>query len=250
MFFPLRFAASCGWFGLLALLALPASAGVFGDSIKGSGHVVSETRALSGYQAVALRGPFKVQLRQSGREGVELRGDDNLLPLVETTVIDGRQGRTLDIAFKKGVQNVSYRNEITLLVDVATLRAVAISGSGDIAGSGFKLGVLDAALSGSGDLSLKEVQAERLNLSISGSGDVELSGRSPSLSVSIQGSGDVSASQLASDDVSVRIAGSGDARVQARKTLNVSVAGSGDVTYSGDAQVTSSIAGSGSLRRR
>lgn len=219
------------------------------DTVRGSGRIATETRALAGYQAVVLRGPFKVELRQSGREGLELRGDDNLLPLVETTIVEGRHGKTLDIAYRRGV-DVWGRHELAVVVNFANLQAVSLNGSGDIVGQGLKFGPLELALSGSGDMQFKELSAERLAVSISGSGDVVASGRSGQCALSISGSGDVSAGELACDDVTVRIVGSGDAKVQAHKTLGVSIAGSGDVRYTGEPKVTSSIAGSGSVSRR
>ncbi|HEY1393539.1 MAG TPA: head GIN domain-containing protein [Methylibium sp.] len=221
-----------------------------GARVTGSGHVVSENRSLSGYEALALKAPFKLELRQSGHEGLSLSGDDNLLPLVETRVIEGHDGlKTLEIGLKPG-SSITSRNEIRVTVDFAKLRALSSEGSGDISGQGLRLGAFSASLSGSGDLSLKDLRADSLKLSIAGSGDFSASGQVPSFSASIAGSGDVHAAELACDDVTVNIAGSGDADVQARKTLNVSIAGSGDVYYRGAARVSQSIFGSGGVHAR
>src|SRR5260221_8311318 len=54
-----------------------------GERVVGSGRVQSERRAVSAFQAIVLRGSMKLVLHQGAREGVELRADDNLLPLIE-----------------------------------------------------------------------------------------------------------------------------------------------------------------------
>ena len=220
-----------------------------GAVVRGSGRIVSEPRAVTPFQAVHLRGAMKLVLRQGTKEAVEVRGDDNLLSLVETTVISRGGVPTLEIGSKR---NASYttRNRIVVTVDVVTLKALAITGAGDAEADGLKAGELNVHVAGSGDLRLRRLSADSLGLKLSGSGDVAASGRAGTLAVSIAGSGDVAARELEADDVTVSIAGSGDARVNARRTLSVSVAGSGDVEYTGDATVRSSIAGSGNVTKR
>ena len=69
----------------------------------GSGKALSETRAVSGFQAIALPGSIDVVVRQASSEGVQVRADDNVLPLVQTIVEGSGDTRTLRIQFKAGV---------------------------------------------------------------------------------------------------------------------------------------------------
>jgi hypothetical protein len=93
-------------FGLLAAASVPAAHAEGGwferafslNSTAGSGKLQTETREVSGFQGVAVKGPMKVVLRQGTREGVAVSADDNLLPLIETTVERGM----LKIGPKKG----------------------------------------------------------------------------------------------------------------------------------------------------
>jgi hypothetical protein len=218
-------------------------------SVIGSGKLLSETRAVSGFQAIALRGSLNVVLRQGTREGVELRADDNLLALIETQVVDRDGVRTLEIGTKKDAR-YSSRNPVVANVDLISLQALAVTGAGDVAADALKTPSLKVAITGSGDVKLRQLAADEVSVKISGSGDIEFSGRTGKLGVSIAGSGDVNTRGLDADDVSVSVAGSGDANVAARKTLAVSIAGSGSVMYTGDAAVKSSIAGSGSITKQ
>ena len=240
--------------------ALMAAATLFGATLlaprlaaaatTGSGKAVTETRAASGFQALLLRGAIAVVVRQGGSEGVQVRADDNVLPLVQTEVEGSGDLRTLRIQFKAG-ESVRTQTPVVVTVDVVNLSAVSSSGSGDIRIEVLKTPTLNMSISGSSDAQLRHLDADHLSISIAGSGDVQASGRAAKLDVSIAGSGDVQTRELMAGDVVVSIAGSGDASVTAQKTISVSIAGSGDVDYGGGAAlVKRSIAGSGTVRQR
>ena len=216
--------------------------------VNGSGTLRTEARAVTGFQAIAARGSIKLVLRQGSREGVELSGDDNVLPLIETQVVDHGGVPTLEIGAKSGT-SYSSRNPVVATIDLISLRALALAGSSDVACEALKSPALQVSVSGSGKLRLHRLDIDQLVVKVSGSGDVDFSGRATTLGLKIAGSGDANTRALEADDVAVSVAGSGDVTVNARKTLNVSVAGSGNVAYTGAAAVTSSVAGSGRVKK-
>jgi len=220
-----------------------------GTVVRGSGNVVSEPRSVAPFQAVHLKGGMKLVLRQAPKEALEVRGDDNLLPFVETTVSERDGVPTLEIGSKKGTSYAS-RTRIVVTVDVASLKSLAISGAGDAVADGLKTGEFQVKVSGSGNVQLRQLAADALALKLDGSGSADVSGRTGKLAVAMAGTGSVAARELQADEVTVSIAGSGDAHVQARRTLAVSIAGSGDVDYTGEPTVRTSIAGSGRVTRR
>jgi hypothetical protein len=236
-------------------LAAPARAGEgtvlrigFG-SVTGSGKIQTDTRAVSGFQAISLKTSAKLVLRQGSREGVELRADDNILPLIETRIVDGAGGPTLEIRSRDGA---SYSTKTTpvVTVDLIKLSGLSVSGSGDVTSDGLRSPALKIAISGAGDIRLNQLAVDDLGIKVTGSGDIHFNGRTTRLAVAIAGSGDVDTAGLEADDVSISISGSGGANVNARKALTVSIAGSGDVVYSGDAVPKTSIAGSGTVKKR
>jgi hypothetical protein len=197
--------------------------------VKGTGQVQVEARPVGVFEAVSVRGALKVVPRQSGSPSVQVRAGDSLLPLIETQV-ESRSGvPTLEIGVRNGT-HYSARSEPVVTVDVATLKALSISGSGDVECDALKAPRLRVAVAGSGDARLRGLAIDVMSIKVSGSGDVQAAGRASKLGASI--------------------AGSGDARVNASKTLAVSIAGSGDVAYQGDVTVKTSIAGSGTVRKR
>lgn len=233
-----------------AAFASPAQAWSWNNSerISGNGDIATEARDTGAFDGVATAGSFNVIVRQGQGNKVEVKADRNLLPYIETRVTDGGKGRTLQIEPKKGF-NIQSSTTPTITVEMPSLRAVSVAGSGTVKVEAMKTGGVDASIAGSGDIRFANLDAERLGMKVSGSGDIAAAGRCGSASVTIAGSGDVKAAELAAEDVKVSIAGSGDAQVNASKRLNVSIAGSGDVKYVGSPEISSSIAGSGKVRR-
>lgn len=229
---------------LAALLAITP----FVHAVTGSGTIKTEARAVSGFQAVATRGSVALVLRQGTREGLELRGDDNVLALIETRVVERGGVPTLEIGTKDGA-SYSTRNPVVATIDLITLRALTLAGASDVSADALKAPALQIVVSGSGKLRLRGLAVDELAVTVSGSGDAVLAGRAPTLGLKLSGSADVNARELESDTVAASVAGSGNVTVNARKTLAASVAGSGNVSYSGAANVTSSIAGSGRIKK-
>lgn len=228
------------------LLALPEAHA----ATTGSGNPITETRAVTDFDAISHRGAIDVIVRQASRESVQVRADDNIVPLVQTTVDASGDARTLRVQFKAG-ESVRTKTRVVVTIDVVKLTALSSSGSGDLAIEALKTPALKLSLAGSADAKLLQLDTQQLSVSITGSGDVQASGRAAKFDVSIAGSGNVRARELEAGDVGVSIAGSGDASVTARKTVSISIAGTGDVEYGGGATLAHKrIAGTGSVRMR
>ncbi|MFT7721367.1 MAG: head GIN domain-containing protein [Roseateles sp.] len=243
-------AALAGLAGAVLVVCGPAQAWGWrsGERVSGNGDLATEARDTGAFDAVTLSGGFNVVIRQGASHKVEVRADRNLLPYLETRVVEGGKGRTLEIAPRRGV-SLSPSSHPSFTLEMPALRAVAVAGSGTVKVEAMKVAGVDAAIAGSGDIRFANLDAERLGMKVAGSGDIVAAGRCGATTVSISGSGDVKAADLAAADVKVSIAGSGGAQVQASRTLKVSIAGSGDVRYAGSPEVSSSVAGSGTVRR-
>jgi carbon monoxide dehydrogenase subunit G len=236
-----------------AVLSASGTAGAWswsmgGERVTGNGDIATESREPGAFDGIAVSGGFNVIVRQGTGNKVEVKADRNLLTVIETRVVDGSKGRTLQIEPKKGI-NIQTATTPSFVIELPSLRAVSVAGSGTVKVEPMKTGGVDAAIAGSGDIRFANLDADKLSMKVSGSGDIVAAGRCAQASVSIAGSGDVKAAEMVAEEVKVSIAGSGDAAVNATKKLHVSIAGSGDVKYAGSPEITSSIAGSGKVRR-
>ena len=126
---------------VLSLAAASSQAWSWGNTerIKGSGDVSSEVRDVGGFDSIALSGGFKVLVRQGAQSRVEVKTDRNLQSYIETRIVDGKKGRTLEISPKRGYEvQGTVRPEIVL--DLAQLRNISVAGSGDVARRGHEDG--------------------------------------------------------------------------------------------------------------
>ncbi|CAN5196150.1 head GIN domain-containing protein [soil metagenome] len=246
---PARRAVLAG--ALLAPFALgsaPAFADWFGSGprIEGSGKIVEEPRALSGFSTIKSSSSFDIELINSPTESVVVHGDDNLIAMVETRVENG----VLLIDNKKG-SSWRSRKGMSLTIHFKEISSLMLSGSGDVKADRINTRRFDASISGSSDVVIESLTAEIVAVSIAGSGDFKAEGVAQTQGFNIQGSGDISVGNLKGETVAIRIAGSGDAVVYATASLDVSIAGSGDVVYRGSPpRVRKSVAGSGSVTAR
>lgn len=239
---------------VVASLAVPAhliraaEAHEPGADIALSGTVRSETREPGAFGRVALGGPFDVEIRQGSREAVTLRGDDQLLALVETTIEGSGPGATLHVRYRHGTRLPSTPR-IAVVVEMIHVDAIALGGVGDIVARRIRTGNLSVSLGGVGRIDLPDLDTDALSLSMGGSGRVHVDGRAATLKLSVAGSGICQTEGLAADDVSVAIAGSGNAHVRADRSLTITIAGSGHVVYRGDATPSMTVLGSGNVRK-
>ena len=214
-----------------------------GKSVQGSGKIITQAREVAEFSKVHLKGSGKVILTPGETQSLEIKTDDNIMPLIETDV----SGSKLTISHgNHHLRPTSFEVYIT----VENLEGVAISGSGDVSGEGrFVSETFYAEISGSGDMDI-EIETGDLASKISGSGAIDLSGKADDYTVSISGSGEINAFDVDANNVSVKISGSGDCRLSASESLDARISGSGDVYYKGRPRINTKISGSGSLKSR
>jgi len=194
-----------------------------GDRVRGSGHVATESREVSGFNEIVLLGSGDVIVSVTGIESLVIDAEDNIMPLLTTEVRNGRLELGSDTSFSANL-GITY----TITADV--LNGVTINGSGDVTASG--------------------IDASSFEATINGSGDIEPAGTTEELTVGINGSGSYRGADLTASTGTVEVAGSGSVVVNVSDDLDVSIGGSGDVEYIGDPAVTHSIGGSGDVSKR
>ena len=227
---------------LVSTIALLALATGSSAKVIGSGNVTTETRSVGGFHGVDLRNTGNVIVTQGDTEGLTIEGEDNILPLIETTVADG----TLRIGFKDR-EEIHLTRRLVFRLSVKTLDSVLITGSGDITAQALKAERFAVKVLGSGNIGVDHLESGVVTVAIDGSGSVKLAGKAASQTVSVNGSGDYDAAGLKTGAATLNVAGSGDCEVSASETLDVSISGSGDVSYYGKPALTKHVSGSGSI---
>ena len=214
-----------------------------GDFTAGSGKEVDVARKIGNFSVLRIDSSVDVHAHQGAAPAVTVHADDNIEPLVETTV----EGDALVVRLKKGA---GFRTNHRVAVDVVftALSASQQHGSGDLHIDAVAGPKFESSISGSGDLHIDNAKVGSFALSISGSGDASIAGSADDAHFAVAGSGDVSAGAFVVRRVVASISGSGDARLAATDSIDARVAGSGDITYSGHPHdVSRHVSGSGSI---
>ena len=186
-----------------------------------------ETRNVSEFSAISFGVPGKCYLRQGNTQKVELVGDADVLEKIETEV----SGDRLSIRMEDRWFNWNWGNDdkIVAYVTVKNIKAIDVSGSGDLIGEGkFSAEDMSLRVSGSGSLNVETDVRDELKVSVSGSGNIDMKGSCRSFDSNVSGSGKIRTSLRASDMADFSISGSGKIEVNgAAKRVKASVTGSG-----------------------
>jgi hypothetical protein len=201
--------------------------------------------SLRGFDAIDLRGGYRVVFHPASESRVEPEGSRNAQARIEARVED----HTLYLAHRKGYQKIDQ--DLVIHLYAPTLRAVKVSGAVEMSGTGLlRADHLTIDLSGAGQMTLA-VEVDDLQADISGAGKYVLSGNAQTANFQIAGAGEVRAFDLITQRLSLRVAGAGNARVHATESLDVTLMGAGKVVYDGHpTQITPKIMGAGSLQAR
>jgi hypothetical protein len=181
-----------------------------GIGIEGSGIRDVDTRDLPAFDRIDAEGTGQLAVAIDGvaRDtiAVEVEGDDNLVPLVSTAVIDGELVIRLET-------DTPLDETIPLRLRV-TMPALTRLRSSD------SIDVRVAGLSG-----------ESFVLASTGSSDVTLAGAIDWLEIDSSDSADVHARELSATDAAVTASDTSDVEVCTHESLTVEASGSSDVTY-------------------
>ena len=138
--------------GLFWMLAVPSmvvagcSASGHQRATEGSGHIVIEQRPLADFQRVDLQGEGRLIMGPDEPASLEVRTDDNLMPLIESEVIDG----PLIIGTRPHTA-LAPSDGVTYRVACEQVSELQLSGSGEIEVTACQVSDLTVRLDGSGD---------------------------------------------------------------------------------------------------
>lgn len=219
-------------------LALDLSA--LKPAVEGAGPVVSEVHEVGRFDALRVSTGARVVVRQGDRHAVELRGEANVLPLIEVRLENG----------SLVVEDARRFNSSTaeVVVTLRRLGAIATSGSTAVVAEGLKTRTLSLAMGGSSTLALRGASLGSLQAAMGGSSALKASGTAGDLTLDLGGSSVVQADQLQAKSATINGGGSSQARVWVSDALTLALGGSAGVGYYGAARPTQATSGSSSVR--
>ena len=191
--------------------------------VKGSGLRQTEKRDVPAFTAINTSGMFEVEVKCQQPVSLEVEGDDNLLPLIDTEV----NGAVLRVTTTK---HYSSRGSIVLRIASPNLERVRSTGAG-------KFHILD-------------LKNDSFRIDSTGAATVVAEGQSKSVEISSTGAGTIDTHNLRANKVNVRVTGAAGVEVNAIDELDVTVSGAGRVTYSGSPKVNKHVSGAGEVTKK
>jgi hypothetical protein len=212
----------------------------------GSGNVVTQTREVSGFNAVSFSAIGDLSVQQGAAEGLSVEAEDNVQSELRSEV----RGGTLYISLEDnhGLPSVRPTRPIHMNLTVKQLNSVDLSGAGSMVVSQLKTDQLHADVSGAGGLKLDGLVADQLNSSLSGVGNLTASGKASRTSVDVSGVGGFSGDNLQSASANANISGTGSATLWVTDNLSANISGVGSVRYYGHPTVSKNVSGLGNVQ--
>ncbi len=213
--------------GLLAaafalLLCSPAcrTSVSLGNGEQGDGVAKSETREIPAFDSIEVDGTVKLDFATGPLDKLSITGDENLLPLVSTTVT----GTKLVVHETKAVHS---KTPLVVTVHSPTLTRLDAAGISRVIATG--------------------LHGATFTYTSSGVSNAELTGQVDSLEVQTGGTGEVHAAGLTAKQAHVAISGAGTVEVNATDKLKADVSGVGSVRYRGSPTVEKNVSGMGTV---
>jgi hypothetical protein len=202
---------------------IPAS----GEVLRGSGTLVTEEFALTGFDKVEVSHAFTVDITQGDTFSVVVSIDDNLAEYLQVE----KQGSTLRIGLDPGRDYLA--TTATAEVTMAELTGLELSGASRGSLAGFSSAkALEVAVSGASHLT-GEIEAGAVRLDASGGSRVTLTGSSEDIVIDASGASHVDLAGFPAADANVQASGASRVTVNASGRLDVDASGASQVRYAG-----------------
>jgi hypothetical protein len=187
-----------------------------------SGTPVTQSRAVTTFDSIELRGVGDVTVVAGEAFSLSVRANSSTIDGVRTSV----EGTTLVIS----EDDKAASGRVEIVIHAPTVSSVEVLGAGSVTVTG--------------------LDVERFAVAMAGAGDATVSGRAKTVVAVLSGVGSIDASALKSTDVTARLSGVGSLSLAASATLDAELGGVGDITYTGDPVVTSKVSGVGKVAQK
>jgi hypothetical protein len=234
-----------GFAGVVVVLATLCTIGCgVPKLIVGSGHVVEESRPVSGFSGVELAGPGELFIRQGQKETLSVEAEDNLIQYFASEVVDGM----LKIGLR-GKVGMNTKQSIRFYVTARDLDTIIVSNLATVTASALETAQLTVRVGDGGRVKIETLMADRLVVHVDGLGSLSIaSGEVGEQDLTVLG-GSYEAGGLQSARASARLTGLGSATVRVSDHLQVDIRKGGTVQYVGNPIVEQEVGGLGQIKR-
>ena len=201
------------------------------------GDLTSEKRLLFKFDKIDVRGEVDVFLHQGRRlREATVYADKEIIEQVLTRV----ENKTLIIDANNSVQfgrrlpflrlNAKRVYPVEVIVSILDLKEIAITGTGNLSGSGINARHLKLFSASPGRMDLRQFNAESLDVILEGSGDIILKGTPlTNLNATVNGTGTIRAGELEVRKANIALNGKGRAYLAPNEWLDARLPSAGNL---------------------
>jgi hypothetical protein len=197
------------------------------DQVNGDGNVVTETRNVGDFDQVRGTNGLDVFLTEGTENKVMIEADENLQPIIETEVRDGKLIITT-------LENIGRSKAKKVHITYTNLTAIEASSGADVEGrSVVKSQSLSLSASSGSDLKV-EIFSQDVTAQTSSGADITVSGKAANLYAQASSGSDLNAKNLLVATCEAKASSGADITVHVKERLATEASSGGDINYYGN----------------
>jgi len=219
---------------------------IAGERVKGSGHVITENRSISGFNNIDVSGAIDVYVRQDSSTSVKVEADDNILEYIEIHT----DGSTLEIYTENNIR-LRPSNKIKVYVSNPNYKEIQVSGASSVRCENeiTSADVLEVGLSGASEGRL-ELNAPKISVHLTGASNASVKGKTKDFEGSASGASEIRGFDLLSENANVNASGASHIEIFASVKIDGEASGASSVNYKGNAQSNVGKSGASSVNKK
>jgi len=211
---------------ILVIIGFSFSHNAMAKRIKGSGHVIKETRELSNFTSIDIGSAFEIELIKSNESKIIIETDDNIMPYIKTNV----HAKELDVRHDVDISNST---KMSLTIYYRELNELDISGAAELYSSDvLTTRYLKLDFSGAAEVSLK-LDVQSIEAEISGASNADLEGKAQDAEIEVSGAAVLRAYGLELHFLDLEASGASSVKVLVLDKFIIDASGAATVRYKG-----------------
>ena len=232
-------------FSLVILVFASGCREIAGERVRGSGHIITENRTVSGFNSIDVSGAIDVYIKQDSATSVKVEADDNILEYIEVHT----DGSTLEIYTEDNIR-LKPSHKIKVYVSNSEYKDLQVGGASSMRSENeITTDILSVDLGGASEGRL-EVNSPRVSVKVSGASNATIKGKTKDFEGGASGASKIRGFDLLSENADVNASGASHIEIYASVKIDGQASGASSVNYKGNAQSSVEKSGASSVNKK
>ena len=214
-----------------------------GSSVNGSGKLIDQDIRLADFTAVAVTGPFEVDLVQTDAFQVIVNTDENLVSRIEATLDD----QTLNVSIKAPAS--FYPTSLKIKIGLPRIYTLSLAGGAKASLTGFKSTYNFSFTSTDGSALNGSLDAGNCDFNISDAGQVTLKGSALGLDLTASGASNLNLAEFTVNTAKLNLSQGSQAVLNLNGRTDVRLADGSKIYYTGNPTFNDTVISGGSFMK-